>query len=52
MPCCEQVRFVASGGEADMYALRLARAYTGRDKILKFEGGYWSSPTEVVLRYV
>lgn len=39
VPCCEQVRFVASGGEADMYALRLARAYTGRDKILKFEGG-------------
>ncbi|MEL7163916.1 MAG: aminotransferase class III-fold pyridoxal phosphate-dependent enzyme [Pseudomonadota bacterium] len=40
VPCCEQVRFVASGGEADMYAMRLARAYTGRDKILKFEGGY------------
>ncbi|MEM1004594.1 MAG: aminotransferase class III-fold pyridoxal phosphate-dependent enzyme [Pseudomonadota bacterium] len=40
VPCCEQVRFVASGGEADMYAIRLARAYTGRDRILKFEGGY------------
>ncbi len=40
VPCCEQVRFVASGGEADMYAIRLARAYTGREKILKFEGGY------------
>ncbi len=39
VPCCKQVRFVASGGEADMYAIRLARAYTGRDKILKFEGG-------------
>ncbi|MEM6616327.1 MAG: aminotransferase class III-fold pyridoxal phosphate-dependent enzyme [Pseudomonadota bacterium] len=38
--CCEQVRFVTSGGEADMYAMRLARAYTGRSKILKFEGGY------------
>lgn len=38
--CCEQVRFVTSGGEADMYAIRLARAHTGRDKILKFEGGY------------
>ena len=36
----EQVRFVSSGGEADMYAMRLARAYTGRSKILKFEGGY------------
>jgi glutamate-1-semialdehyde 2,1-aminomutase len=40
VPCCDQVRFVASGGEADMYAIRLARAYTGRNKILKFEGGY------------
>ncbi|MEM8554187.1 MAG: aminotransferase class III-fold pyridoxal phosphate-dependent enzyme [Pseudomonadota bacterium] len=40
VPCCDQVRFVASGGEADMYAIRLARAFTGRDKILKFEGGY------------
>ena len=40
VPCCEQVRFVTSGGEADMYAMRLARAYTGRRKILKFEGGY------------
>jgi glutamate-1-semialdehyde 2,1-aminomutase len=40
VPCAEQVRFVTSGGEADMYAIRLARAYTGRTKILKFEGGY------------
>ena len=40
VPCAEQVRFVASGGEADMYAIRLARAFTGRNKILKFEGGY------------
>lgn len=40
VPCAEQVRYVSSGGEADMYAMRLARAYTGRDKILKFEGGY------------
>ncbi|MEM9552075.1 MAG: aminotransferase class III-fold pyridoxal phosphate-dependent enzyme [Pseudomonadota bacterium] len=38
--CAEQVRYVCSGGEADMYAMRLARAFTGRDKILKFEGGY------------
>jgi len=38
--CAQQVRYVTSGGEADMYALRLARAYTGRNKILKFEGGY------------
>lgn len=38
--CCEQVRFLTSGGEADMYAIRLARAYRGCDKIIKFEGGY------------
>ncbi|MBO9475720.1 aminotransferase class III-fold pyridoxal phosphate-dependent enzyme [Shimia sp. R10_1] len=44
--CAEQVRFVTSGGEADMYAMRLARAYTGRDKILKFEGGYHGMSAE------
>ena len=38
--CADKVRFVSTGGEADMYAMRLARAHTGRDKILKFEGGY------------
>ena len=36
----EMVRFVNSGTEATMSALRLARAYTGRSKIVKFEGGY------------
>ncbi|MEM9584614.1 MAG: aminotransferase class III-fold pyridoxal phosphate-dependent enzyme [Pseudomonadota bacterium] len=46
VPCCAQVRFVASGGEADMYAIRLARAYTGRNKILKFEGGYHGMSAE------
>lgn len=46
VPCCEQVRFVASGGEADMYAIRLARAYTGKDKIIKFEGGYHGMSAE------
>jgi len=40
MPGIEQVRFVNSGTEATMSALRLARAYTGRDKILKFIGCY------------
>jgi glutamate-1-semialdehyde 2,1-aminomutase len=39
-PCAEQVRFVSTGSEADLYAMRAARAFTGRDKILKFEGGY------------
>ena len=36
----ELLRFVNSGTEATMSALRLARAYTGRSKVLKFEGGY------------
>ncbi len=40
VPCAEQVRFVSSGTEADAYAMRLARAFRRRDKILKFEGGY------------
>lgn len=40
MACAGQVRFVSTGSEADMYAMRLARAHTGREKILKFEGGY------------
>ncbi|MEL7470334.1 MAG: aminotransferase class III-fold pyridoxal phosphate-dependent enzyme [Pseudomonadota bacterium] len=44
--CGEQVRYVTSGGEADMYAIRLARAYTGRDKVLKFEGGYHGMSAE------
>jgi glutamate-1-semialdehyde 2,1-aminomutase len=38
--CADKVRFVSSGSEADMYAMRLVRAHRGRDKILKFEGGY------------
>lgn len=46
VPCAEQVRFVSSGGEADMYAIRLARAYTGRDKIIKCEGGYHGMSAE------
>jgi glutamate-1-semialdehyde 2,1-aminomutase len=40
VPCAEQVRFVSSGSEADLYAMRAARAFRKRDKILKFEGGY------------
>ena len=36
VPCAEQVRFVSSGSEADLYAMRAARAFTRRDKILKF----------------
>ena len=40
VPSLEQVRFVSSGTEAVMSAVRLARAYTGRAKLLKFAGGY------------
>ena len=40
MPNIEMIRFVNSGTEATMSALRLARAYTTRDKIIKFEGCY------------
>jgi glutamate-1-semialdehyde 2,1-aminomutase len=40
IPWCQKLRFVSSGTEAVMSALRVARAATGRDKILKFEGCY------------
>src|SRR3972149_5668459 len=40
MPSMEMLRFVNSGTEATMTALRLARAFTGRDKVVKFSGGY------------
>lgn len=46
VPCAEQVRYVSSGGEADMYAMRLARAFRGCDKIVKFEGGYHGMSAE------
>lgn len=40
VPCAEQVKFTSTGTEATFHALRIARAYTGRSKILKFEGGF------------
>ncbi|MBN9535232.1 MAG: aspartate aminotransferase family protein [Alphaproteobacteria bacterium 65-37] len=40
VPCAEQARFLCSGTEADLYAMRAVRAFRKRDKILKFEGGY------------
>lgn len=40
VPKAEMTRFTNSGTEANMYAVRLARTYTGRGKILKFEGGW------------
>jgi glutamate-1-semialdehyde 2,1-aminomutase len=38
--CAEQVRFTGSGSEATFFALRAARAHRGRDKVMKFEGGW------------
>src|SRR6516225_3454602 len=40
IPCCERVRFTGSGTEATMHCLRLARAFTGRSKLLKLEGNF------------
>lgn len=40
VPCAEQVKFVSSGTEATFHALRIARTYTGKSKVMKFEGGF------------
>ncbi len=40
VPCADSVRFVNSGTEAVMLALRIVRAHTGKDRVLKFEGAY------------
>ena len=40
VPCAEQVRFTSTGSEATFFALRVARAFRGREKIMKFEGGF------------
>ena len=40
VPCAEKVRFASTGSEATFHAMRLARAYRKRQKIMKFEGGY------------
>jgi glutamate-1-semialdehyde 2,1-aminomutase len=40
MPCAEKIRFCSSGTEATLYAMRVARAFRRRDRILKFEGGF------------
>ncbi len=40
VPTAERVQFAGSGAEATFYALRLARAFTGRERVLKFEGAY------------
>ena len=40
IPCADKVRFTSSGSEATLFAMRAMRAFRGRSKILKFEGGY------------
>src|SRR6266550_5323761 len=40
VPCAEQVRYTSSGSEATFFALRVARAFRKREKIMKFEGGF------------
>jgi glutamate-1-semialdehyde 2,1-aminomutase len=40
VPCAEQVRYTSSGTEATFFALRVARAFRKRDKVMKFEGGF------------
>ncbi|TLY27941.1 MAG: glutamate-1-semialdehyde-2,1-aminomutase [Ignavibacteria bacterium] len=50
MPSVEMVRMVNSGTEATMSAIRLARAYTGREKIIKFEGGYHGHADAFLIR--
>jgi glutamate-1-semialdehyde 2,1-aminomutase len=40
VPCCERVRLTGSGTEATLHCIRLARAFTGRTRLLKFEGNF------------
>jgi glutamate-1-semialdehyde 2,1-aminomutase len=62
VPCADQVRFVSTGTEATMLALRMARTFTRREKVLKFEGGWhglhdyalvgnWRLPSEAPYPY-
>ncbi len=50
MPSIEQLRFVSSGTEAAMSAVRLARAFTGRDRIIKMAGGYHGHADALLVR--
>ncbi len=50
VPSIEMIRMVNSGTEATMSAIRLARGYTGRDKILKFEGSYHGSSDSLLIK--
>jgi glutamate-1-semialdehyde 2,1-aminomutase len=50
VPSIERVRMVSSGTEATMSAIRLARGYTGRDKIIKFEGCYHGHSDSLLIK--
>ncbi len=50
IPSIEKVRFVSSGTEATMSAIRLARGFTGRDKIVKFEGCYHGHSDSLLIK--
>ncbi len=43
IPCAEKVRFTTSGTDACFQAMRICRSFTGKEKVLKFEGGYHGS---------
>lgn len=51
IPSCERIRFCNSGTEATLGAIRAARAFTGRDKILKMEGGYHGTHDWALVSY-
>lgn len=48
IPCAEQVRFACTGSEANHNALRIARAYTGRTKVMRFTGHYHGGTDELL----
>ncbi|MBE6487217.1 MAG: glutamate-1-semialdehyde-2,1-aminomutase, partial [Methanosphaera stadtmanae] len=50
VPCAQMVRFTNSGTEATMSAIRLARAITGKNKIIKFEGAYHGAHDAVLVK--
>ena len=50
IPSIDSIRFVSSGTEATMSAIRLARGYTGRDKIVKFEGCYHGHSDSLLIK--
>lgn len=50
VPCVDMIRFINSGTEATMSAIRLARGFTGKNKIVKFEGSYHGAHDHVLVK--